>query len=747
MSRPIDTFFRRIAQVRHFPPLARVAALAAGLSVCSVEEARALVPELIELAAQVPQGPFASGGVAVRPGPLNWLRNRRAAAQAHVADMALEALIRHWDRVPADLVPLIASAGRGRFGVAASASKDPSPMVRANVVAAAGELGEGQLARLVGTMLADQETSVAKAAEHALVHLALGEFARTRTGEASLDPRLVEQLWRVREAAEYGFSRENRADLGTISKGVSGGRVSRDGLIDGIATACEAFDQHRRRGVLVGAMLLLDRARLASCSTRAPAHASEGRSPDRLAMWFLKPVTDAHSALRTVLRASVLPVAGLRAMEWIGVEPWTRACRERLSRGGSVLEHELALASAHLAMRPRRRDALSRIVIKSRPANRRSPESPEHQAATGVRVLEPGLLPDIAIVNSLSVDAGRGAARLVGVVDAAAPDRELAARSFLGHADPVARHAVMRSMPGSGLRDWVFDENEQISAGAALRMSRADDPRATEEFDVGWWRQLARVPQPRTRFLAAEELTQRAGVLSGTVRGRLLAARRLVREPDGLVTTIGQSLDDPQHQAGAITLLRRLGLAPTFQQKLVDLSLHAADARVAATAVSALADVATKGAMDAAESSLGHADARVRANAVETLGHRARHGEALPAQIVELKHDAHHRVRANALRLEMGVAPGLPGELSLMLRDDRAEHRLAGAWLASRALGGSLKRHLAPDADRLALRLVELASGDPDDRVRRRAAIGASRVVGELRASWRSRPAPSGGVR
>ncbi|MFA6046363.1 MAG: HEAT repeat domain-containing protein [Phycisphaerales bacterium] len=751
MSRPIDTFFQRIAQVRHFPPVARVAALAAGLSVCSLDEARGLVPELIEMAAQVPAVPavpFASTGPAVRLSPLNWFRNRRDATRRHVADIALEALIRHWDRVPSDLVPLIASAGRGRFGVAAAASRDADPAIRANVVAAAGELGEGQLARLVGSMLADEDKSVAKAAEHALVHMALGEFARTRTGEACLDPRLVEQLWRVREAAEFGFSRENRAEVSAAAGEASDQGASREGVIDGIATACEAFEHHRRRGVLVCAMLLLDRTRLASRSPRAAAHSRERHAPDRLAAWFAKPVTDAHSALRTVLRASVLPVAGLRAMEWIGVEPWTRACSERLSRGGTVLEHELALASAHLTLRPRRRAALARVIIKSRPANRDTSDAPDEPRATGTRVLEPGLLPDVAIVNSLSIDAGRGAARIVGVVSATAPDRELAARSFLGHADPVARHAVMRAMPGSGLRDWVFDDNDQISAGAALRMSRADDPRAAEaeESDLAWWRQLARAPQPRTRFLAEEELAQRAELMSGTVRGRLLAARRMTREPEGVVTSISESLGQPESQSGAISLLRRLGLAPTFQQQLVDLALQATDARVAATAVAALADVSSESAMDAAVTSLRHTDSRVRANAVETLGHRARSGEALPTQIVELKHDAHHRVRANALRLELGLAPApsLAGELAAMLRDERAEHRLAGAWLASRALGGNLKRRLGADADQLALRLVELASGDPDDRVRRRAAIGASRVMGELRASWRSGPATGG---
>lgn len=751
MSRPIDTFFQRIAQVRHFPPAARVAALAAGLSVCSAEEARALVPELIELAAQGSPDPFASPASAVRFNPLNWLKNRRVAAQRRVADAALEALIRHWDRVPADLVPLVAGAGRGRFGVAGEASTDSDPAVRANVVAAAGELGEGQLARLVGHMLADADTSVAKAAEHALVHMALGEFARTGTGEACLDPRLVEQLWRVRVVAEFGFSREIRTDYRSVAgeaPGPHGAASSRDGVIEGVVTACEAFDRHRRRGVLVCAMLLLDRARLASLSPRRAAITDVRPSPDRLALWFSRPVTDAHSVLRTVLRASVLPVAGLRAMEWVGVEPWTRACSERLSRGGTVLEHELVLASAHLALRPRRAAALARIGIKSRPGARSPLHAREEPRNTGARELELGILPDVAIVNSLSTDAGRGAARMVGVVSAAAPDRELAARSFLAHADPVARHSVMRAMPGSGLSDWVFDGNEQISAGAALRMSRADDPRAAEadEGGLAWWRQLARVPQPRTRFLAEEELAQRADAISGTLRGRLWASRHMAKEPERFVAAIGESLGDAERQPGAIMLLRRLGLAPTFQQQLVDLALQAPDARVAATAVAALADLSGARAMDAAVASLGHADARVRANAVEAIGRRVRAGEALPMQVMELKHDGNHRVRANAVRLEMGSA-AVAGELAAMLRDERPEHRLAGAWLTSRALGGGgLKPRLGADADQLALRLVELASGDPDDRVRRRAAIGASRVMGELRASWRlGGPGSAGG--
>lgn len=733
MSRANDTFLQRVELTRQFPPFARVAALAAGLSVCSASEARTLVPELIELAAHDLSAPRPR---AVRLRLLNWWKNRADANRRRVADRALEAIIRHWDRVPPDLVPLVASAGRGRFAVANDASTDPDPKVRANVVAAAGELGEGHLARLIGGMLSDQDAGVAAAAEHALVHLALGEFARTRTGEATLDPRLVDQLWRVRLASEFGFPHENQPFFEPRREAAPS--VARAGVIDGIATACEGFEQHRHRGVLVCAMLLLDRARVA----RGRARGAQAEGGDRLAGWFAHPAGDAHSALRTVLRASVLPIAGLRAMEWVGQEPWTRAGLERLSRGGSLLEHELALSAAHLAKRPRRARAISRMVVKSRPAKVGASEAGGAPGSAPARVLEEGLLPDGAIVSCLSIDAGRGAARLVGLVQASAPDRELAARAFLGHGDPVARHAVMRMLPSSGLHDWVFDSLEQVSVGAVLRMSRLDDPRGSdaEESEVAWWRQVTRSPSPRTRFLAHEELATRAEPLAGTLRGRLIASRRLAREPESVVASIYEALGRESDQAGAILLTRKLGLASRFQDRMIELAMHAADAKVAATAVAALADCASHASMDATVGALGHADPRVRANAIETLGRRVRGGESLPAQVIELKHDGHHRVRANALRLELGLAPAAAplSELEGMLRDARPEHRWAGAWLASRALGGGLRRALGPGADPLAMRLVELASGDPDDRVRRRAAIGASRLMGELRASWRS---------
>ncbi|MBI1191347.1 MAG: hypothetical protein GC200_11785 [Tepidisphaera sp.] len=735
-----------------------MAALAAGLSVASSDESRTLVPELIELVAQAR---FAEPPPEVRPNwqkwlGLRWLSRRRAARAGLVADQALEALIRHWDRVPPDLVPLIASAGRGRFGVAADASTDPDASVRANVVAAAGELGEGALARLVGTMLTDQDPRVSAAAEHALVHMALAQFARTRTGEACLDPRLTDQLWRVREAAEFGFSGSSARFLPGASSlhpqgqasGSSTAPQSGDGIVDGIALACEAFERHRRRGVLLCAMMLLDRERLASASARAGAG---GREPgaDRLVSWFAHAATDAHSALRTVIRASALPVAGLRAMEWIGVEPWTRACRQRLAQGGNALEHELVLASAHLALRPRRARALSSIELKSRPALRaESPTTDAEPRSPGRRELEKGIFPEVSIVHSLSIDAARGAARIMGVVKAAAPERELAARAFLDHGDVVSRHAAMRALAGVGLRDWAFDLNPQVSAGAAIRLSRADNPRAAEadDADTQWWEHLARSPHERTRFLAQEELANRPDALGATLRGRLLAARRMARAPGEVLEAINAALTEGATQRPALMLARTLGVTPQFQGRIVELAQGDGDAKVVATAIAALADVPTPAASEAALAALDHADARVRANAVETLARKARLGEPLPAQVIEHKTDPHHRVRANCLRVGLAgpEVQAAAADLAAMLRDDRAEHRLAGAWLASRALGGRLRSTL-PDAKQLAGRLVELASDDADPRVRRRAFVGASRVMRGLRAAWQH--AGTGGER
>lgn len=704
------------------------------------------MPELVELVAQ---GRFAGTPGAVRPNLLNWFARRRAARLHRVADVALETLIRHWDRVPSDLVPLIASAGRGRFAIAGEAATDPDPLVRANVVAAAGELGEGPLARLVGRMLTDPEKRVALAAEHALVHMALAELARTSVGQACLDPRLVEQLWRVREAAEFGFASQNGTIVSAMVAGpeatlASADASSRAGVIEGVALACEAFERHRSRGVLVCAMLLLDRVRLAAGAPRAGAARGQAASPDHLVSWFRHATTDGHSALRTILRASGLAIAGLRALEWIGVEPWTRACRQRLAQGGDVLEHELVLASAHLGLRPRRARALSSIELKSRPAGRSG--ASDENAAHPRRELEPGIFPDVAIVHSLSLDGARGAAWIVGLVGGEAPEKELAARAFLDHGDVVSRHAAMRGVAAGGLRDWAFDANPQVSAGATIRLSRADNPRAVEADDAEtqWWQALARSPHARTRFLAHEELAGRPDALGRTLRGRLLVARRMAREPGQVLTAISEALTEPERQGSALVLARTLGVASQFQNVIVALARTSPDEKVAATAVAALSEVPTPQALEAAADALMHPDARVRANAIETLARKFRDGDALPAQVVELKNDAHHRVRANSVRVGLArAAESAAADLAAMLRDDRPEHRLAGAWLASRVLGGRLRGTLA-QGEQLANRLVELASGDADDRVRRRAAIGASRVMRQLRSTWKHAAAGGG---
>jgi hypothetical protein len=154
-----------------------------------------------------------------------------------------------------------------------------------------------------------------------------------------------------------------------------------------------------------------------------------------------------------------------------------------------------------------------------------------------------------------------------------------------------------------------------------------------------------------------------------------------------------------------------------------------------------MGDIATKSARITVGRCLEESDARVRANAVEAMLRSREPGEFVGA-VAELKCDPHHRVRANALRgvIEMGGGgkaaehDGVDG-LASMLLDDRQSYRLAGLWLAERALTGRARGGVGAAWDPLCRRVAAMASRDEDAGVRARATFCARRLLGEMRAN------------
>jgi hypothetical protein len=185
---------------------------------------------------------------------------------------------------------------------------------------------------------------------------------------------------------------------------------------------------------------------------------------------------------------------------------------------------------------------------------------------------------------------------------------------------------------------------------------------------------------------------------------------------------------------GWINACRAIGAAPDMERDLCDIAEALMDAdpapaqgalAVAATAVAALSDCSGERSANVLARALHATDARVAANAVEAISRRARRSASMHKQIgglIEFKDAAAHRVRANAALALLRFAAGGErnertgaGILDQMLADGRPPHRLAGLWLADRAVTGGA---IAPD---MLVEPVARLLDDADDDVRDRA--------------------------
>jgi hypothetical protein len=254
---------------------------------------------------------------------------------------------------------------------------------------------------------------------------------------------------------------------------------------------------------------------------------------------------------------------------------------------------------------------------------------------------------------------------------------------------------------------------------------------------LGLLSKLARSPHAPVRRIALTEPASRAW-LSPAGRTRALAARRT--EPDRLAGELrdaASAAGETRSRVDAIRLARRLRLLAGWEETLAGLiEAPPKEARVSATAASAIADLPGPYPADLLERALVHPDPRVRANAVEAMDALARrHADERPGidrRLVEHKADNEHRARANALRaLARGPGPeSAGGDLARMLSDDRPTHRLAGVWLAERLLCGG---GVADEAwQEMARRIAGLARHEVDAHIRARAKRCSRRLLAEI---------------
>lgn len=660
----------------------RLAALAEAIRVVPEHEREPVALRLFETASAA-RAPVPAHAL----GPVELLTRWPDRARVRHAETAMQAILGSWDAVPPGARALASGLARDRWiRVAARVAAASDPRSRVGVARFAEDTADPGLAATVCALLRDADPSVRLCADRALLRLAL-----TMLGHLP-DELLGPELAAIAARPIVPLN----ADPGVIA-------LERVELCRHIADACWSFAEHRCRAPLIAALLILD---------RLPGGTMERAVAGRVRRLLNESGHPSHGPIRSVLRGTPSPMLRERALRWIVLDPVRATCVDRLSAADSEQEHEVTLRRASLAVRPRRADRLRAV----RPgADRR---------------LSP--VPDAAAFARLSEPARRGTVRFASLIGLDETSRRALLEPTLADPDGLVRLWGAHAAHPADLSDYAFDPDPAIAASAAARWSTLGV--APPPMGSGAWSRrsavaglLRRSPHAGVRAVAQAE-RERLDPFAGTPAARLAARRALDRDPVGFVRVVRERLADPAGVLDAVMLIRSLALAGRFEMDLVECATSDPDDRVRATAVAALAGLDSGPAHRTVRAALHAPDHRVRSNAVEAV-------PADDAVLLEFKDDRAHRVRATAVRRVLGSAANPAGcesaaeTLARMLSDDRADHRLAGAWAAERVVLPDRRATLGAGWRPVVKRVLNAAEHDPDDRVRLRAARCARRLT------------------
>jgi len=700
----MDALDQRIRLLRKLPPEERLAAVRSAFGLAPEPEREPLALLLIELASKPGRGRGRGGS----KGP--------AGRQARVSAGAIAALSTGWRAVPPGLRQVALAAGRGRYGEAVAALV-PEELARygESVAELVIDSGDPALTGCLPLILEHGDSRAAAMAGQALLAIALRLMEGVDVGLLGLD----EHSPALRPVLDAEAAPWTPAQV--------------QALLGAVAGAVDGFENHRRKEVLLAALILLESPRQGIGGGDALATlATDGDAP-------------AGRTLRSAFRQARAPIARHRAWLWLREEAVAAACTERVARAPTLADHAVVLASGHLAMAPARARHLAIVPIATRPA-------PADQLPPGVadgrRVHPTGPVPDRRTLAGLSAACRRQVPRLVCGLEADDATRALALEPLLLDPDPIVRLNTARVLAGEQARDFCFDRDPLIAGHAALRacalgvseegrLRAGDEPR--RRFAAG----LARSPHARVRSIGRAESDRLTP--GGQSPLRLLAARRMHRaDPDAFAGWVRGAIESDGSEGGvaAMMVARRIGAVASIESVLLRLvgdslaSPASGASRLAATGVASLGDLRSPRTESVLRECLtAHPDARVRANAAEALGRSRRPAtrERLPGETAA---ETHHRVRASVVRAMLLPWPEPKGNrateaaesLSAMLVDPRAEHRLAGVWVVQRSLRSGLEGELGRRWERLAGRVRWLADADTDGDVRARAAVVTDRL-------------------
>ena len=238
------------------------------------------------------------------------------------------------------------------------------------------------------------------------------------------------------------------------------------------------------------------------------------------------------------------------------------------------------------------------------------------------------------------------------------------------------------------LQSFLMDADERLVRMAAREIVRRRPP----EYETILLQRMTAAPPSVRRIIARaigqagfEHYWQRFDRLPKAVRRQAGKAMFKIL-PDGLQRLQRRLGDGPVEQRlKAMQMAQELGVAEALRDTLVQLCKDA-DPKLRSKAVSVLGGVASVPPEVLVERMVNDPDARVRANTIEALEAKG-DKRFLPVLAQRAMAAATGRERANAVKaLHSMKVSTANGQLLLMLRDDRPEHRISALW-ALRQIG------------------------------------------------------------
>jgi HEAT repeat protein len=449
-------------------------------------------------------------------------------------------------------------------------------------------------------------------------------------------------------------------------------------LCGALGEACASYHRHGRHDVL------------AAVALTAPVFNTQ------LMMQLRDHRSATHMAITRMIRGVERPAVAAAMLAFAGVPELSPAVTEglKLRRSGEHLDP--MLSRAHLLANPAVRAAFRKVQQSGH------------------------LMPDVALVGRLSVPRLRMLPRWVHHLYARTEAKITAMAPITTSRDRTARLQALRMLirmekiqADDLIATMCFDPEASI-ARIALRHLMARQWEGLADLLVKLisspHADVAKLAEARFTPMGFNRFWDHYDKLDPAVRRAAGAA--LIKLDAHFHHQLAARLasDQANDRFKAVMIARELGQESFFEQQLLDLMLDA-DTRTASSAAAAAGSIGQSAqAVEALAGALEHPDDRVRANAVESI-QKIDAVEETYQQLQALLDSAGNRSRANAVKalLQLPIGGAL-GALGRMLRDPDPEHRISALWVVEQM-----------GLEQVAGRIAELAQGDEDAEVRRRA--------------------------